>query len=218
MARWLVATALLACAACQQILGLDDLPPPPQVCTDYALDVSFADGSCMPWGQAFASGGATVTANGDGTLVVTIAPPVASQAGCRASPMLPFAGNGIAVEVRSEALGSGDVLLRLLANNVAIGVDQNELLFTTSNGTTTFGQAPYDPVAQRWWRLRPVVVQTAMTVVAEYADGSSPTAWTMLGFQNETIQIATDAELRAGCDYDTNCGGSATFTRIIACA
>ena len=96
----------------------------------------------------------------------------------RSANDVPFTGNGLWVEVTALPTGQGQVALIATADQYppAIGAIGGLLELFISGGDNIITTVPYDPVAMRWWRLRPDAVHH--TTLGEYsADGIH---WTML--------------------------------------
>ena len=117
----------------------------------------FSDGvPCMPWGRISAGTGTTVT-EANGELIITPKPNTATQFGvCESSSMLPFTNAGVFVEVATTlpfgqtyfTVFDGYTLHRMYVNVDTIVVETECPYYVGA-------MVPFDPVAMRWWRIRP---------------------------------------------------------------
>jgi hypothetical protein len=225
MAKGQFVLACLVLGACDYAFRIDRIntdatvPPGdgPAACAPL-IDDSLDDGNeCAPWGMAYENVGAMVRELATG-LTITPANVATSSGGCITSDELAFRADGFAVEVSSVLTGGGGEYMQLQAFadvGVSIGVVNTELRVVDSNSSAIVMSAHYDPIAMRWWRLRPGT--PGAEVFAETSpDGAD---WTLVaGISRTTIPSVAVLNLIAGLgDTQTTFGGSATFRRLLVC-
>lgn len=112
-------------------------------------------GGCDTWGSGMVSNG-TMTEAGS-AVVIMLDTGGASSASCKEVATVPFT-NGVFAEISAVAQGAG----ALTGFGADDGASLGFLQFNEENGTLSFykngtsvGSVAYDPVAMRWWRLRP---------------------------------------------------------------
>jgi hypothetical protein len=167
-----------------------DGPGTPLRCgTYYGLHDSFD--AATPWWQAF-SDGAPIAALSGGELVITMPAGAASQyAGFTTNYRYDLTESALEVEV--AGVGPVDTLIELRDHNnyklqVLLEGGMLQAVVLNAPGAGVQGMIPYDPVAQRWWRIR----ETAGMTYWEYsADGTS---WSLLAHEADPFGVT---DLRA---------------------
>ena len=148
---------------------------------------------CQPWGTHFGDSRVKISS---GALEITPRDDGQNSGGCFSGPAA-FDDGGIFLEV-PQAMPAGHGFVALVAQSsssspmISAGDGRLELSVPGSSITTL----PYDPVAMRWWRLRPD--RAAGATVAEYAaDGYH---WKRLGAVDVPPEPRMAIEISAGVD------------------
>jgi hypothetical protein len=176
-----------------------------------AFDVAApATQACQPWGGVFGTADVEVR---DGALTITPTSIPGSFGGCDSDIEHPI------------ALSAGGIFVEAVAvtptghNRAGLGLDggQVRIVLSTFQGrlrlsdvtTNEVASLPYDPVAMRWWRLRPD--RMAQRTIAEYAaDGYH---WSRLG-EVDGRPDSVIVELGAGLESDAVIDDSSAVTRF----
>jgi hypothetical protein len=186
--------------------------PPPGMCTDTAVDDSFADPTPCTWGTKF--GGQYVTSGG-GRLVVS--PPSDAYSGGCDAPIGSFVDGGIVAEITKVIGGSPYAFTGIQAFgsfDTSLQVNNGELKFEDPSASNVWEHMPYDPVAMRWLRLRPD--RTRDAIVGEYS--SDGKAWEVLGYVATTVPATVKPTLIGGVAQGASSfNGVAEFSRFIVC-
>jgi hypothetical protein len=141
-----------------------DAPPDartcqPQLIHDDFTGTSLCDGWGTPTGLAAMEGG--------GMLAITpVASTPGSQGGCFSSTPVAFGPDGVFLQVttivnEADNNGSGGTFIFFQTrsptpgNGVTLNMSVGGSMLSVQAGSTT-AAAPYDPIAMRWWRIRPV--------------------------------------------------------------
>lgn len=195
------ALLLTCCSGCQLVFGLDGLDEPaPRVCA-VGIDDAF-DGSqppCGPWGS-IRQDQADVRVD-SGRLLISPRPlvPETTFGGCTGTGVFPLGPEGQLLEVTGSLVADSSYLVMhafpedASQLHLAINLSGDELVLFANDERASDG-VPYDPVAMRWWRVRPEQDGTGM--IAEY--GPDGLAWTFLGSAAGDPPRAGAAELRRG--------------------
>ncbi|TMQ05699.1 MAG: hypothetical protein E6J91_39960 [Deltaproteobacteria bacterium] len=166
---------------------------------------------CQTWGAQF--GRAQVELQ-DGMLAITPLGDGQNSGGCQSSDPIAFEGDGIFVEVPQVLPpGHGFVLLSAQggSNAPTLGVEDDRL--TLRIPARSIASAPYDPVAMRWWRLRPD--RAAGATIAEYAaDGVH---WKQLGIVDLEREPQINIQLIVGIDTVDPRPATAHLDRLDVC-
>src|SRR6185295_12132104 len=166
--------------------------------------------ACQPWGVVFGTADVEVR---DGALTITPTSIPGSYGGCDSDidHPTPFGDRGIFVVVHN-LVTTGHNLASFSLDGGQVRASLSTLqgrLRLTDVTTEVVASAPYDPVAMRWWRLRPD--RKAERTIAEYAaDGYH---WSRLGEADgrpESVII----ELAAGLDQNAVLDGVPAVTRF----
>jgi hypothetical protein len=165
---------------------------------------------CQGWGRQF--GNAIVEQRG-GAVFITPNASGDNSGGCESIRSIPFVNGGIFIEVPGVmAAGHGFVLFS--ARGIAsptIRFEDNQLSLTWIDGTVA--SRSYDPVAMRWWRLRPE--HGGARVIGEYAaDGYH---WTQLGAVPDAPEPAINIEFEAGSGRVDASPGTAQLAHLDLC-
>jgi hypothetical protein len=187
-------------------------------CPDAVIDDSFDDGNeCAPWGTPYENVGAQLREGANG-LTVTPANIATSSAGCTSANSLPFGDGGMSVEVSSVLTGAeGEYTQLQLFDevNAVIGVVSEKLIVVDSEQDAIVHSVDYDPVAMRWWRLRPSTRPTE--VLAETSpDGET---WRLeIAMPRATLPSTAPINLIAGVgDTQVTFANVSTFRHLIVC-
>lgn len=123
-------------------------------CTDPGNGTTFPNGPpCVGWGTPFADNASVQ--NSAGRLIITpVANEAAANGGCSRSAV-PFGPGGFLADVERVLGGaSSRTRLELTGTGLSLGAENGQVVARA--GATLVGSRPYDPLATRWWRLRPV--------------------------------------------------------------
>jgi hypothetical protein len=115
----------------------------------------FDDGVASAWGTDSTMNGATVGEVG-GVLQLVLAPGAASQT-ARTSSMRNLHDTTLSIEVVQmvNLVAGAYGMMTLQGTSDAIGWQQTAGLLTVGQASVgTLAQVPWDPVQQRWWRIR----------------------------------------------------------------
>jgi hypothetical protein len=226
MAKWHLVCVCLALGGCDYVFRIDrinsDASAPPHdgalACVGAVIDDSFDDGStCAPWGGPYENTGAQLREGRSG-LTVTPASIGTSSAGCTSTEALPFRDGGISVEVSSVLTGEGGEYTQLQIFeevNATIGVVSEKLIVFDADADDTVHSVDYDPVAMRWWRLRPSTA-TSQVIAETSPDGET---WTPeIAMPRAALAPAARINLIAGVgDTQITFADVSTFRRLIVC-
>lgn len=191
-----------------------DGPPPPMCISSGTMDTFTGSTPCSPW-ATFDETRATVVQTG-GKLRIT--PSQSSQGthgGCFATGLSNVGPEGLFVAVE-DAL-EGPTSYTAMTAYVAFGtpaqivVRNGTIQVTNPNNGIALVAAVYNPVAMKWWRLRPV----STGVAAEYS--ADALNWvslaTVLGTPPSQIRI----DIGAGTTTQELAAGSAVFDNLNVC-
>jgi hypothetical protein len=165
---------------------------------------------CASWGVQY--GNAVVEQRG-GALFITPNAGGGASGGCESRRTIQFVDGGIFLEVPAVLTDSRGFVF-LSARGVAspaIRSEDGRLSLTWIDGTVA--SQPYDPVAMRWWRLRPA--HGGDTVIGEYsADGFH---WTQLGVVPDPPEPDITVAFEAGVDQAEPNPGTAQLAHLNIC-
>ncbi len=140
---------------------------------------------CDTWGTATTSIGNTMTESA-GELVMTLGSDLnVTGAGCTEVAFVSFA-SGVFVEVGDAPASITTTFAVTNASNAMLGVEVGGGMIEYSIGGASPVDVPYDPVAMRWWRLRPdpvgstTLFETAPDGLTWTARASEPVIYTMV--------------------------------------
>lgn len=152
-----------------------DGPHPLSECGGSTVFQSTLDAmGCDAFGATEYGGGTASNINGHLKIAMTAD---TGDTGCREGTKFELDAPGVFVEV---AVPVAEPMLHkftwlITQDGIRMDVNNNQLVFEDAG--SLFAMETYDPVAMRWWRMRPD--RTDNRVIAEYsADGR---AWTLLG-------------------------------------
>jgi hypothetical protein len=131
-------------------------------CLDPGIGDSFDSATVCDWGSA--SGSNTTLTQTGGALLMTPTPEIMGASGTCARSGVPFTAAGVFVEVSAIITNftsleyvdgsGGDWGIETVGSGVVLPIGPT-LEFFQASGEIGSG-VPYDPVAMRWWRMRPV--------------------------------------------------------------
>ncbi len=217
-------------AACDRVLGLSsitavgdgggrvDASPDGVPCASVATphDNFSSVTACSPWGMQ--TGDPSITRQGQGMFVVTPQPSIPAQSGgCTTiSPVaLPPGGTFIEVSSALSMTGACFMWFRARSQDASIGgqliLQYGKLGISDPMAGTNGIQVAYDPVAMRWWRIRPV----ADGIVGEVSpDGN---AWHVFGTIPGMPTAMVTIDFEATCGVGDPAPGTAVFQSFDVC-
>ena len=194
---WLAAVLLAGCDWAFSLSHLDAPLPDAPACP-LESDAFDGPGVCDAWGYPL-SAGSHVERIENGELVLLPGGSTPNNTGCVSRLAFPFELRGANVEV--TAVGAGAAQYNSLiafwggdtADGTMIGASVTTIGLRDASGMMR-GSAPYDPVAMRWWRLRPS--DDRSEVIAELSpDGH---AWTELGRDPRPAPATLKVQIQSG--------------------
>ncbi len=165
------------------------------------------------------TGDPAIATEGQGMFVVAPPPNVgAESAGCTTATATAMPPLGVFIEVSSAlAMTSGACFMsfRALTQDTGIGgqlvLQYGKLGLSDPMVGVDVIDPPYDPVAMRWWRLRPI----AGGIVGEVSrDGVS---WQVLGTIQGTPAAQVTIDFTAACGIANPAPGMAVFQSFDLC-
>jgi hypothetical protein len=179
-------------------------------CTEAASPNTF-DGvaSCQPWGGVITGPASTLQSGGE--LVIAPDANAIGQGGCTGDA--PLTDGGLFVELAASlpsttpSAYTGISFYEGVELPFAIYVENDQL--TALDYATLRIDVPYDPVAMRWWRLRPIAGQVTFEIAP---DGLS---WTALGTSPRVAPASTVTKnLVAGVSSPEPTPGTARYASV----
>ncbi|MBA3454447.1 MAG: hypothetical protein H0T42_15255 [Deltaproteobacteria bacterium] len=181
-------------------------------CTPAAPVTTFPGGvACADWMGTLTIDRATVTESG-GALSIS---PSAGAAGAfgQCGRAIVFDAPGVFVEISDVVDGVStftSVGLSAFGPIVySMSVRNDILVFQHTLGTIT--TIPYDPVAMRWWRMRPI------TGGVLYETAPEASAWTVRATSSVPSSEMTDVQLFGGVGAAEPAPGTARFETVNVC-
>lgn len=168
------------------------------LCKPAAIQDAFAaEPACGGFGHVFGNGNTDIIG---GHLVIDPNPDFTS--GCDSDSEMPFADDGMWIEVGAVMPDHGSVGLNAQAvapdpnYSPALSEQDGKLTLFVAPAGTIEASATYDPIAMRWWRLRPDRV--ADVTIAETApDGIH---WSVLGMTDISPPTIVRPQISAARD------------------
>lgn len=178
-------------------------------CIDPGNGTTFPNGApCQGWGTPF-SDNASIQ-NSGGRLIITPVPnEAAANAGCAHVPVLFGAGGFLADVERVLGGTSSRTRLELSGTGLSIGAENGQVVARA--GATLVGARPYDPLATRWWRLRPVAGGVGFDTSA---DGQT---WSQFAWTATTPPVTAALRVTADTPNAEPMPGNARFQGVNVC-
>ena len=204
----------LGCVGC---LSLPERPGPEDGCRDgQEIHSTFVmsptlDDICLPWGNGYGN----TTASDEGSRLRLIPrDDMSNSGGCRAMGASNFDDRGVFIEVPTiEPAASGKTAMLLDDGSVLIIARIGKLFFLSESGGDIYAETSYDPVAMRWWRMRPD--RDANVAVADYSPNGFD--WTELGRSDDPPPQTYDLKLEVGVDDVEPTPGFGEFDNLNTC-
>jgi len=176
-------------------------------CGRLGFEPSEATRSVDAGGHPF--GSAAISSPGLGIVLIMPAANGQNEGGCIADGAIAFGSGGITVDVaRTTAAASGYTALR--TSSTGVQLEDRGGVFALRDATTVYAQTAFDPIAMRWWRLRPDMI--GATVVADVSpDG---TTWTQFASTSTPPPSQVVVELVAGVATMESVPGESMFSHI----
>jgi hypothetical protein len=168
---------------------------------------------CTSWGHVY---GNAIVDGTDRGLTITPRPLQGASGGCDADREVALGLGGVFVEVAAVLANPGGYTGFAITELPGVEIDVIDGRIEIGEfiaGSVPTVRAPYDPIAMRWWRLRPD--HAAHAIIGEHSpDGVH---WTILGTVDVEPPMTTAVQLSAGLDDDIANPGTSVFASFNLC-